>query len=137
MPIVDGLASTKMIREMESAQPGRTLSRRALLNGRVPIIAVSASLAERERGKCIRAGFDAWVLKPISFARLNELLGGIVDAEARRGALYAPGKWDLGGWFDVARPAAVAAGAAGGGEVRRDDGDDSVAETAAGPGAGE
>jgi hypothetical protein len=142
MPIVDGLTSTKMIREMETSQPCRTLSRRALLNGRVPIIAVSASLAERERDKCMSAGFDAWVLKPILFARLNELLGGIVDAEARRRALYAPGKWDRGGWFDVAKPAGAWAErdpAEGGaiGEMGRDGGDGSTPELAATPGAAE
>jgi hypothetical protein len=128
MPIVNGLASTKMIREAETSHPGRMLSRRALLNGRVPIIAVSASLAERERDKCMRAGFDAWVLKPISFARLSELLGGIVDAEMRRGALYAPGMWDRGGWFDVARPRGD------GKPVEEDVADGSATERAASPG---
>jgi CheY-like chemotaxis protein len=113
MPIMDGLASTKRIREIETSNATSALSQRASLNGRVPIFAVSASLAERERDKCINAGFDAWVLKPISFPRLNELLGGIVDEEMRKKALYTPGKWDLGGWFDVARPIAAGKTVAG------------------------
>ena len=104
---MDGLTSTRKIREIETSNAPSALSRRASPNGRVPIFAVSASLAERERDKCINAGFDAWVLKPISFARLNELLGGIVDEDMRKNALYVPGKWDLGGWFDVAKPVAA------------------------------
>jgi hypothetical protein len=31
-----------------------------------------------------------------------------VDAEQRRKALYVPGKWDRGGWFDVAKPRQMA-----------------------------
>jgi len=79
MPIVDGLTSTKMIRDIESQKPPSCLSPRARFNGRVPIIAVSASLIERERQTYIGAGFDAWILKPISFERLNELMTGIVE----------------------------------------------------------
>jgi CheY-like chemotaxis protein len=101
MPIVDGLTSTKMIRSHEKDTPSHKLSARASLNHRVPIIAVSASLIEKERQTYIDAGFDAWILKPISFPRLNELMMGIVDAEVRKVALYTPGEWEKGGWFDM------------------------------------
>jgi len=99
MPIVDGLTSTKMIRSHEKSQSATILSSRASLNGRIPIIAVSASLIENERQMYIDAGFDGWILKPISFARLNELLEGIVDPTIREAALYQPGQWEKGGWF--------------------------------------
>jgi CheY-like chemotaxis protein len=69
MPIVDGLTSTKMIRSFEKSHPSHLLSKRAARNGRVPIIAVSASLLEKERQTYIDAGFDGWILKPISFDR--------------------------------------------------------------------
>jgi CheY-like chemotaxis protein len=85
MPIVDGLASTKMIRSFEKTHPGNNLSLRASNNGRVPIFAVSASLVERERQTYINAGFDGWILKPIDFKRLNILLLGIVDDDTRSG----------------------------------------------------
>jgi len=100
MPIVDGLTSTKMIRTFEKLHVNCELSARASANGRVPIIAVSASLVERERQTYINAGFDAWILKPIDFKRLNVLLTGIVDEEVRNGCLYEQGQWERGGWFE-------------------------------------
>ncbi|TKA82828.1 hypothetical protein B0A55_01047 [Friedmanniomyces simplex] len=103
MPIVDGLTSTKMIRSYEKSHPSHVLSTRASLNGRVPIIAVSASLVERERQMYIDAGFDGWILKPIPFNRLREIMTGIVDSQVRKSNLYRPGGWEQGGWFDKAQ----------------------------------
>jgi CheY-like chemotaxis protein len=104
MPIVDGLTSTKMIRAQENSDKEIALSNRALLNGRVPVIAVSASLLENERQTYINAGFDAWILKPINFIRLKELMTAIVDPEVRQGTLYKPGAWEKGGYFAAAMP---------------------------------
>src|SRR5450432_3069180 len=102
MPIVDGLSSTKMIRSYEKTHSSGILSPRTAANGRVPILAVSASLMERERQTYIDAGFDGWVLKPIDFNRLNTLLSGIVDEETRKSCLYQPGQWECGGFFERA-----------------------------------
>jgi CheY-like chemotaxis protein len=104
MPIVDGLTSTKMIRAQENSGKEIALSSRALLNGRVPVIAVSASLLENERQTYIDAGFDAWILKPINFIRLKELMTAIVDPEVRQGTLYKSGAWEKGGYFAAAIP---------------------------------
>jgi len=104
MPIVDGLTSTKVIRSYEKIESRLRLSRRAAMNGRVPIIAVSASLVERERQTYINAGLDGWILKPIDFKRLNTLLAGIVDDDVRNSCLYEPGKWERGGWFSKRQP---------------------------------
>ncbi|CAK3958725.1 histidine kinase A [Lecanosticta acicola] len=109
MPIVDGLTSTKMIRSFEKTHPTKLLSTRAALNGRVPIIAVSASLIERERRMYMDTGFDGWILKPISFARLSEIMEGVVDRQVRLKNLYQPGSWELGGWFDEIQKDAYAA----------------------------
>ena len=98
MPIVDGLTSTRMIRSYEKTHAG-ILSKRAANNGRVPIIAVSASLIESEREKYITTGFDGWILKPIDFQRLSILMNGIVDDEVRDQCLYKAGEWENGGWF--------------------------------------
>ncbi|ORY02677.1 hypothetical protein BCR34DRAFT_492984 [Clohesyomyces aquaticus] len=98
MPIVDGLTSTKMIRSFEKTHSD-ILSQRAAHCGRIPIIAVSASLLERERQVYIAAGFDAWILKPISFTRLSELMAAIVDDKVREDCLYRPGQWEKGGWL--------------------------------------
>lgn len=109
MPIVDGLTSTKMIRSFEKTHPSDVLSSRASLNGRIPVIAVSASLIEKERQTYIDAGFDGWILKPISFPRLAEIMNGIVDPDTRRRNLYKSGQWERGGWFSEGQPDVFAA----------------------------
>lgn len=104
MPIVDGLTSTKMIRSFEKSFPDEFLSKRAALNGRVPIFAVSASLIEKNRQVYMNAGFDGWILKPIDFKRLTVLMSGIVEDKTRESCLYAPGEWERGGWFAKRQP---------------------------------
>jgi CheY-like chemotaxis protein len=98
MPIVDGLASTKMIRDTERHRT-MVLSPLASKHGRIPIIAVSASLVERAKDTYVEAGFDGWILKPIDFRRLKTLLAGAEDDSVRDKELYSPGNWERGGWF--------------------------------------
>ncbi|KEQ61406.1 uncharacterized protein M437DRAFT_16610, partial [Aureobasidium melanogenum CBS 110374] len=100
MPIVDGLTAAKVIRSFEKSHPSHLLSTRASLNGRIPIIAVSASLLEKERQIYVDAGFDGWILKPISFPRLQEIMTGIVDKNVRHKNVYVKGEWERGGWFE-------------------------------------
>ncbi|KAI4745305.1 hypothetical protein E4T50_04354 [Aureobasidium sp. EXF-12298] len=100
MPIVDGLTAAKVIRSFEKSHPTHLLSTRASLNGRIPIIAVSASLLEREIQMYVDAGFDGWILKPISFPRLSEIMTGIVDKQVRHKNVYVKGGWERGGWFE-------------------------------------
>jgi len=104
MPIVDGMTSTKMIRSNEKSQSKVQLSSRAMSNGRVPIFAVSASLVERNRQEYIAAGFDGWILKPIDFKRLSELMKGIVENDTQSSCLYKSGEWERGGWFHARQP---------------------------------
>lgn len=99
MPIVDGLNSTKMIRACERSDGHNGLSALAVNHGRIPIFAVSASLVEREKDMYVNAGFDGWILKPIDFKRLENLLFGIIDDEMRNTAIYVAGEWERGGWF--------------------------------------
>jgi CheY-like chemotaxis protein len=99
MPIADGYAATEMIRDVESKAGTEALSGMTRGNSRIPIFAVSASLLESERQKYIDIGFDGWVMKPISFSRLNVLFNGISDNEARKESTYQPGQWENGGWF--------------------------------------
>lgn len=98
MPIVNGMTSCTMIRFFEKTHSD-ILSPRAAKYGRIPVIAVSASLLEKSRQTYINAGFDAWMLKPISFPRLTELMAAIVDTTVREKCLYVPGQWERGGWF--------------------------------------
>jgi CheY-like chemotaxis protein len=68
MPGVDGLEATRLIREAEKQRGGRT-----------PIIALSASALEHERGEILAAGCDDFVAKPFReetiFARIAERVG--------------------------------------------------------------
>lgn len=100
MPIVDGLTSTKMIRDSERTNEKHLhLSPTASTQGRIPVIAVSASLVEGNKDIYVDAGFDGWILKPIDFRRLETLLTGAVDDGVRNRELYVSGEWERGGWF--------------------------------------
>lgn len=97
MPILNGTAATKAIREIESQRfESNTDESRQL--SRIPIFAVSASLVERDEISYIDTGFDGWIMKPIDFARLKMLLDGVRDPEARRGPA-GDRDWEKGGWF--------------------------------------
>ncbi|GFF22873.1 hybrid signal transduction histidine kinase J [Aspergillus udagawae] len=100
MPIVDGMGSTKMIREFEELAPSSTSVSAMCQPRRIPIFAVSASLVEKDRQTYIDAGFDGWIMKPVDFKRVVRLLDGVYKEEAREDSLYKPGMWEKGGWFD-------------------------------------
>ncbi|GAA5950234.1 hypothetical protein JCM21900_003518 [Sporobolomyces salmonicolor] len=104
MPIMNGLEATKNIRRIEKESPLPQVSRRpsAVLNARIPVLAVSASLPERELTTIVEAELDGWSLKPISFDRLRELLRGAVDVKRRSKDVYMPGNWERGGWLSDA-----------------------------------
>jgi CheY-like chemotaxis protein len=98
MPLADGKASTRLIRahEAEYAPP---ISQQVKSYGRIPIIAVSASLSEQSCTEYVNSGFDGWILKPIDFTRLEAILAAIQDENVRRNLLYPTSKWEEGGWF--------------------------------------
>ncbi|KAB5583320.1 hypothetical protein GE09DRAFT_1247562 [Coniochaeta sp. 2T2.1] len=97
------LMDMQMVREKEKTTPNLQLSPIAAKHGRIPIIAVSASLVERNKDVYVNAGFDGWILKPIEFERLKTLLAGVVDDEVKDKELYVPGHWEKGGWFGQRR----------------------------------
>src|SRR6185437_3194839 len=99
MPIVDGLTSTRMIRAFEGSSPAAPHSSPKATHGRIPIIAVSASLLESDKDIYLSAGLDGWIPKPVNFKRLNMLLAGIVNYTIRSQCLYTKGNWEKGGWF--------------------------------------
>ena len=105
MPILDGVSATKQIRsdEIRHSPPGTSPPRsHGRNNDRVPIFAVSASLPESRVNEIAEAQFDGWILKPINFRRLGELMAGIWDYDRRRNDLYTKGgkkSWERGGWL--------------------------------------
>jgi len=73
MPGMDGLQTAAAIREREKST-----------GGHIPILAMTAHAMNRDREKCLEAGMDAYVSKPLSPAELyraiDELLNGPVAA---------------------------------------------------------
>lgn len=69
MPLIDGLQATRMIRDAELTDHG--LAR----NGkRIPIIALTANAVAGDREKCLEAGMDDYLTKPITCQALTNML---------------------------------------------------------------
>jgi signal transduction histidine kinase/ligand-binding sensor domain-containing protein/CheY-like chemotaxis protein/HPt (histidine-containing phosphotransfer) domain-containing protein len=62
MPVLDGFAATKKIREFEQSN---SLSP-------IPIIALTAGIGKEDRQRCIEAGMDGYLTKPFSMSELSE-----------------------------------------------------------------
>ena len=67
MPVMDGLEATRRIRAKETV-------------GRIPIIAMTANAMESDRERCLQAGMDDYLSKPIKAQELQILLGQYADA---------------------------------------------------------
>ena len=93
MPICDGITATRRIRELERTKPYpfATLPYTHQLNGRTPILAVSASLPEKDREEIEEAGMDGWTLKPLNWPNVAKLLLGVTNLTERD--MYRPGRW--------------------------------------------
>jgi CheY-like chemotaxis protein len=65
MPVMGGLDATRRIRELEHAGAG---------SGHVPIVAVTASALEQDRERCLAAGMDAHLARPVALDRLAQVM---------------------------------------------------------------
>lgn len=106
MPILNGFEATQKIRDLERSDHSKfefseyAMRRSRQINSRIPIFAVSASLAESQRKELLDYGMDGWILKPIDFDRLHAVLRGVMDPVQRRRDVYYPGcNWEIGGWL--------------------------------------
>ncbi|KAK4223094.1 putative signal transduction histidine-protein kinase [Podospora fimiseda] len=97
MPVVDGCASIKMIRERERTHP--IPSRAVQSSGRVPVFAISGMLRRQDEEKYREVGFDGWMPKPIDMRRLGTYLTGAFDFATRKLGFYDIGNFNVGGWF--------------------------------------
>ncbi len=72
MPEMDGYDATKAIRSGVAGP----------LNQKVPIIALTANAMEGDRKKCINAGMDDHLSKPIQPQALKRLLAAWIDGRS-------------------------------------------------------
>lgn len=70
MPVMDGLEATQAIRRLEKDAASR-----------VPIIAMTGHAMKDDREKCMEAGMDGYISKPVDPRRLVEIISGLVSCE--------------------------------------------------------
>ncbi|KAJ5361453.1 hypothetical protein N7541_002297 [Penicillium brevicompactum] len=99
MPVVDGWSSIKMIRGLEAKTSGSE-SEAFVQPRHIPIFAVSASIVQSDKDIYMNHGFDGWIMKPINFTWLSELLRGVTNPQIRQDYRSNPRDWEGGGWFD-------------------------------------
>lgn len=66
MPVMDGYTATKVLRALEQQHRAN--------KHKIPIIAITANVMEREREACLNAGMDDHVGKPINRDRLRDAI---------------------------------------------------------------
>jgi two-component system, sensor histidine kinase and response regulator len=72
MPIMDGIEATRRIRELEG---GRS---------RTPIVALTANAMMGTLERCLEAGMDDYLTKPLDISRLEDVLDRFMDNSADR-----------------------------------------------------
>ncbi len=74
MPVMDGVETARRVRRLASPA------------GRVPIIALTAQALEEERQRCLDAGMDDFVTKPLSRESLLDTVERWYGATSAGGA---------------------------------------------------
>jgi signal transduction histidine kinase/CheY-like chemotaxis protein len=64
MPVMDGFEATRRIREREARE-----------GGHIPVIAMTANAQKGDRQRCIAAGMDEYISKPVDRQKLYNILG--------------------------------------------------------------
>jgi PAS domain S-box-containing protein len=72
MPLLDGLEATRRIRELEVSDQ------------HTPIIAITAAAMAEDHERCLQAGMDGYLSKPINFQQFDGLLNQLVEQVQQR-----------------------------------------------------
>jgi two-component system sensor histidine kinase/response regulator len=86
MPLLDGLEATKALRQWE-----RTAERH------LPVIAMTAYAMKGDEEKCLEAGMDGYIPKPISAQRLYDVIEEMIDQSGKMGEKPVDSKAKPGG----------------------------------------
>ncbi|KAK4052615.1 hypothetical protein OIO90_004243 [Microbotryomycetes sp. JL221] len=98
MPVMDGLEATRQIRQREQIL-SYTDRPSVRVNGRLPVIAVSAHVEPHWKDVLTASGFDGHCDKPVDVSRLRLILAGVLNTDMRNTNIHETGKWRAGGWF--------------------------------------
>jgi len=74
MPVLDGYEATRRIRKLPAP------------HGRVPIVAMTAGAMAGDRERCLQAGMDGYITKPIEMSELETILERFLARSVRRGS---------------------------------------------------
>jgi signal transduction histidine kinase/CheY-like chemotaxis protein/HPt (histidine-containing phosphotransfer) domain-containing protein len=89
MPVMDGFEATAAIRRQEAA------GKRYVSAGHLPVIAVTANAMQGDRERCLAAGMDAYLAKPIKLEDVRATLARLVmcaaSEETDKGAVKSLG----------------------------------------------
>ncbi len=66
MPVLDGLEATRIIRREEAGSEAH-----------IPIIAITAAAMESDQARCLAAGMDDYLSKPVDFKQFDRMLHAI------------------------------------------------------------
>jgi signal transduction histidine kinase/HPt (histidine-containing phosphotransfer) domain-containing protein len=100
MPVMDGLEATRRLRNYESeltnqVQPGDSSSPSVIRNSSfvIPIIAMTAHAIQGDREKCLAAGMNDYVSKPVSPQELADRLEKWLPKNKDEGARMKDERW--------------------------------------------
>jgi CheY-like chemotaxis protein len=81
MPEMDGLEATRRLRGGDSGAR----------DARIPVIALTANAMDGDKDACLAAGMDDFIAKPVTIARLRDVLERVHGAAQRRVVSSATG----------------------------------------------
>lgn len=76
MPVMDGLEATKEIRKWESGNNQQSSIQR------VPIVAMTAYAVKGDKEKCLEAGMDGYISKPIKIKEIMPAIKSIIEKKS-------------------------------------------------------
>jgi CheY-like chemotaxis protein len=73
MPLLDGLKATQILRQKEKTT-----------GGHIPVVAMTAHAMKGDRDRCLAAGMDDYVAKPLNSADLSQAIERAMKAAQRK-----------------------------------------------------